>query len=86
MFGVALWLLFYCDFMNVANKIKVVTANVDKPLSFPSRWSLHLKVYEVVSSGIVHPSIFLFSSSAPRLAGGSLVRHSLSLELRRTRP
>ena len=37
MFGVASRLLFYCNFMNLANKIKVLTANVDKPLSFPSR-------------------------------------------------
>ena len=47
MFDVASRLLFYCDFMNLANKIKLVTANVDKPLSFPFRWSLQLKVYKV---------------------------------------
>ena len=26
--------LFYCDFMNLVNKVKDVTANVDKPLVF----------------------------------------------------
>ena len=54
MFGVASRLLVYSDFMNLENEIKVVTANVDKPLSFPSRWSLQLKVYKVFSPGIVH--------------------------------
>ena len=49
MFGVAARLLFYCDFMNLAIKIKFVTANVDKPLSFPSRWSWQLKVCKVFS-------------------------------------
>ena len=73
--------------MNLGKKKRnVVTANVDKPLSFPSRWSLQLKVCEVSSPGIPHyvssnqfcsSVFFLFSSAAPRLAGGGLVHHSL---------
>ena len=86
MFGVASRLLVYSDFMNLENEINVVTANVDKPLSFPSRWSLQLKVYKVFSPGIVHhgpwnqfcPSVFflLICNSAGRWAAGS----TLSLE------
>ena len=96
MFGVVSRLLFFffCDFMNSANKIKVVTANVDKP-SFPSRWSLQLKVYKLFPPGIgVHHEswnqfclfvFYLFSSSVPRLASGRLVNVTLSLELWSTR-
>ena len=53
MFVEFLRLLLYCDFMNLAKKIKVVTANEDKPLRFPSRWSLQLKVFKAFSPGIV---------------------------------